>query len=699
MNPATPNTVTVRPPKEPGRPGHPTAPPRVAAISLATILPAALAIATLLPAAEVAESPSATESPSPTDRAEPEPIADDDCLACHGSTVLRKVDGERVKSLHVSPKALAGSVHRRLACVSCHADVAVIPHPEGVPIRAGTCLPCHDEAVELHATGVHGGGGIKGDRDPLPCGSCHGSPHEILSSEDPKSPTFRPRIPETCAGCHSDLRMVVENLDPSLRKPFFAYTESVHGRAVAGGSAKAAVCTDCHRSHDILPPFRELSSINRFQVPATCGECHEEVFKVYAESVHGAAVSQGSSRSPVCTDCHGIHSIRSPLDPTSTVANQVIARTTCPQCHESLAVTQEIGISADRLRSYLNSYHGLALRRGSKVVANCASCHGVHDIFKSSDARSTVHPDRLPQTCGTATCHPGAGPNFTRGKIHEVRREDSGIGATLIPWVERLYLFLIVATIGAMLVHNGLDLRKKSDPRHRFVPPAHLHEERLSRNQRIQHAILASSFITLVLTGFALHAPESWLSRLFGPGDETRRLIHRATAVVMVLLGGYHVVYLFGDAEGRRALRQLAPGIRDLRIAAAQIAYYLGWRAEPPEATHFGYAEKLEYWAVIWGTIVMAVTGFLLWFKLFATGTLGLDLWVLDLARVIHYYEAWLATLAIIVWHLYFVIFDPAVYPMNWGWLTGWVKGKHGLGGEAPRREGPGAPRDDGKIP
>jgi hypothetical protein len=82
----------------------------------------------------------------------------------------------------------------------------------------------------------------------------------------------------------------------------------------------------------------------------------------------------------------------------------------------------------------------------------------------------------------------------------------------------------------------------------------------------------------------------------------------------------------------------------------------------------------MEYWALVWGTVVMAVTGFVLWFKMAATEWLGWPLWAVDLAEVIHYYEAWLATLAIITWHFYFVIFDPSVYPMNWAWLTGWIR-------------------------
>ena len=65
----------------------------------------------------------------------------------------------------------------------------------------------------------------------------------------------------------------------------------------------------------------------------------------------------------------------------------------------------------------------------------------------------------------------------------------------------------------------------------------------------------------------------------------------------------------------------------------------------------------------------MTVTGFALWFE---NQTLRwFYKWLLDLATLIHYYEAWLAFLAIVVWHLYQTIANPDVYPMNWTWLHG----------------------------
>ena len=97
--------------------------------------------------------------------------------------------------------------------------------------------------------------------------------------------------------------------------------------------------------------------------------------------------------------------------------------------------------------------------------------------------------------------------------------------------------------------------------------------------------------------------------------------------------------------------------------------YLVGLRREPAQFDRFGYIEKAEYWALIWGTVVMSLTGVLLWFE--NSSLRELPKWMLDLSTVIHYYEAWLAFLAIVVWHLYMNIANPDVYPMNWTWLSG----------------------------
>jgi cytochrome b subunit of formate dehydrogenase len=184
------------------------------------------------------------------------------------------------------------------------------------------------------------------------------------------------------------------------------------------------------------------------------------------------------------------------------------------------------------------------------------------------------------------------------------------------------------------------------------------------------------SFVVLVYTGFALKFPESWpfawLVALEG-GHAWRGWIHRAAALAMLFACALHVIYL-PTRRGRAHVLAMLPRLSDGREVLNNIRYLLGLRRESPNFDRFSYIEKAEYWAVIWGSIVMAVTGFALWFETEALR--WLPLWVLDLATLVHYYEAWLASLAILVWHFYFVIFNPDVYPMNWTWLTGKVSGE-----------------------
>ncbi|HMK31674.1 MAG TPA: hypothetical protein VK473_18470, partial [Terriglobales bacterium] len=113
--------------------------------------------------------------------------------------------------------------------------------------------------------------------------------------------------------------------------------------------------------------------------------------------------------------------------------------------------------------------------------------------------------------------------------------------------------------------------------------------------------------------------------------------------------------------------------------------YHLGLREEKAEFRRFTYAEKAEYWALVWGLIVMATTGVMLWAKVWVGHILAR--WWLDVATAIHFYEAVLATLAIVVWHFYQVFFDPDVYPMNWAWWDGKMsfelyREEHGLDSE-----------------
>ena len=111
-------------------------------------------------------------------------------------------------------------------------------------------------------------------------------------------------------------------------QPFISYQESVHGRAAENGSQKAAVCTDCHGAHEILPANDAKSPIYKFNVPATCGKCHADIDNdVQCRAFTGRRIARGNEQAPVCTDCHGIHSIKSHGDPNSPVAEQNLRAT------------------------------------------------------------------------------------------------------------------------------------------------------------------------------------------------------------------------------------------------------------------------------------------------------------------------------------------------------------------------------------
>ena len=587
----------------------------------------------------------------------------EDCLTCHEDPESKRANGTPV---FVAKDRFASSLHGEagLACIDCHADLAKtadFPHPE--KLAPAQCASCHDEAVKAYSEGVHALARQKapGSRAAT-CVSCHGDAHTMVGSSSPGSPISRTALPKTCGKCHG-VKFVMEPSGYDV-SPFFNYQESVHGRAVANGSQTAAVCTDCHNAHDVRSGKDPKSTIFKFNVPATCNKCHAEQSAQFIASVHGKALERGNWQAPVCTDCHGIHLIKDHVDPASSVSSQAVAQTTCAQCHEGVRLTQEFGVAPQRVASYRGSYHGLASRIGADVAANCASCHGVHNILPSSDPRSTVYKANLEKTCGT--CHPGAGANFAAGTIHLGVPESQDIGSKATRWVRAIYIVLIVGTIGFMLLHNGLAWWRHAAAKRRRKDRVIL---RMNKVQRIQHFILFASFVLLVLSGFALAWPDSWLAWLLGSNETFRRTIHRAAGAVMLLLALFHVGYMVGTQEGRQGVKDFWFRPRDLRDLFGNFRYFLGLTDRRPGFGHFTYAEKVEYWALIWGTGVMGVTGLMLWFKV-QFGT-WIPRWWLDIATAIHFWEAVLATLAIVVWHFYQVIFEPEVYPMNWAWWDG----------------------------
>ena len=197
---------------------------------------------------------------------------------------------------------------------------------------------------------------------------------------------------------------------------------------------------------------------------------------------------------------------------------------------------------------------------------------------------------------------------------------------------------------------------------------------RMTLNERMQHLNLAVNFTLLVITGFALsYSTAFWVSPITDApmGMTFRGFLHRLCGVATVFLGGYHLLYLAFTERGRGIVKDMIPGLKDAQDLWETLKnnLFINRPAKALKMPRFNFREKLEYLGLIWGTIVMTVTGFILWFK--TEWLMYFPMWTWDVARAIHFYEAILATLTIIVWHFYSVVFNPDVYPMSWAWITG----------------------------
>jgi cytochrome b subunit of formate dehydrogenase len=585
-----------------------------------------------------------------------EPINSADCLDCH----------EESDHDTMIADDLEHSVHESLDCLDCHTGKGTMPHIEAASNGVGCqgCRSCHEDAARQYQ--AHGRSAAVGLCEDIPsCASCHGD-HDILPSTVKHAKTHPVNLPATCGKCHEDLNLTTK-YEILIDHPIETYEASVHGQASARGVYLAATCNDCHSSdgtaHRILSPGDPESSIGHFNIPGTCGQCHKAIENDFWEGIHGKLVKRGEVDSPVCTHCHGEHGILSPDDPGSPVSRSRVAEVTCAPCHESAVLNEKYGLKPGRLATFIDSYHGLKTKAGDSHVANCASCHGVHRILPSTDPTSTIHPDNLQSTCGE--CHPGISSVLAANPIHGVSGESQTSVADI---VERIYIIAIVVIIGLMVVHWLIDLGRQIGLVMRRGPQV----RRMRPHEVLQHTLLMVTFVALVISGFALRSSEGWTTQFFfgwEGGSEFRGLSHRIAAVLFILTVVWHGIFLFSARRGRAFFRDMFPQRCDLTDFLHRILYNLGLRETTPRFPRFSYIEKAEYWALVWGAAVMILTGFLLWFDNWFVSIL--PKWTLDIAVVVHYWEAWLATLAIAVWHLYSTVFSPHVYPMNPSWITG----------------------------
>jgi cytochrome b subunit of formate dehydrogenase len=607
------------------------------------------------------------------------PMVPVNCASCHEDTA--KKHAFHAKSASSSAQAL-----QALACKDCHGthEVATVRSPE-FPFAAKRqtegCGQCHEVERKQFIDSAHGTALARNAADAPVCLTCHQKP--ITNGNAPALAPVELKLAqaELCESCHVKKASVAGQ---TLRGTHFvsAFDQSVHGAALHQGNAEAANCIDCHGAHEMNRAIVAGARINKQNQPGTCAKCHEKIAAEYNSSVHASALRKGNFDSPVCTDCHGEHEIKAHTDSASPVYARNVAQQVCASCHDSLRLTQKYGLASNSFQTFADSYHGLAARGGSVEVVNCASCHSVHAIKSYLDPTSTVFKANLVQTCGQ--CHPGANTRFTVGSVHvsPAASNSKDKNSVILRFVADFYVWMIVLVVGGMSLHNFLDLFKKVRRKlkmHRGLIEeeyvAHRLYIRMTLNERLQHAALMISFVLLVVTGFMLRYPEAWwvvaIRNVSSRAFEWRGLIHRVSGVAILVSGFWHVSYLAFTKPGRALLNDLLPRKRDFIDPFKVLKYNIGLAKTKPEFPRFCYIEKAEYWALVWGTILMCVTGAILWFDNTSMGLftkLGFDI-----SRTIHFYEAILATLAIIVWHFYFVLFNPDIYPMNLAWLTGQI--------------------------
>jgi hypothetical protein len=317
------------------------------------------------------------------------------CFACHARPGFQTTlpSGE-VLYLTVDPEVYNNSVHglQGFFCIHCHSRITDYPHP---PLTVET--------------------------------------HRDLSLSLYRS---------SCIDCHP------AEYDTTL--------DSVHQKALAGGHLEAAICTDCHGTHNIQPPDEPLSRSSQM-----CELCHSEIFELYKGSIHGSALlAEGNPDVPSCVDCHEVHSVQGPTtDPFRLFSPQI-----CAKCHADAELMEKYGISTDVFDTYVSDFHGTTVllfqttapdQETNKPV--CIDCHGVHDMKQVDDPESQVIKENLLVTC--QKCHPDAEANFPTSWVSHYR--PSPQHAPLVFFVNLFYAIFIPTLLGGMVLFVATDVCRR----------------------------------------------------------------------------------------------------------------------------------------------------------------------------------------------------------------------------------------------
>lgn len=208
------------------------------------------------------------------------------CLVCHSQPSLSTIDSQGNKvSLYVSEEKVNTAAHRYIGCITCHPDMATVPHTKDVGFtklsQAKQCGTCHSYQYQLHSKSVHGRSLREGSPDAATCLDCHstdGNPHGVIRVLEYTAPTYTKNIAGTCAACHAQEELMADY--GIVEHVYESYMRSFHGKAIQLGAYEAteldkATCTNCHGVHDIQATDDPDSPVAGTEnLAKTCESCH-----------------------------------------------------------------------------------------------------------------------------------------------------------------------------------------------------------------------------------------------------------------------------------------------------------------------------------------------------------------------------------------------------------------------------------------
>jgi cytochrome b subunit of formate dehydrogenase len=569
--------------------------------------------------------------------------------------------GYNPDSLMVSRAVLGRSVHANVPCLRCHPIPGLLPHPA----EARTTVPCgtcHAEADSLWRAGPHGG------RHGLPeasCQTCHGT-HDVRPAKELERGAGGRALSQRCVVCHQD-----RQFQPG----------DVHKDKVS--------CAACHGAHMIQPVRDPATHGIAIGIAQRCATCHDSVAARAFHDIHGVtARAQAETPGPLhgdtaatCISCHGGHGMK----PAHDLDREVGLVQRCAACHKREGET------------YADTYHGRATRVGNYRAARCTDCHGSHQIFPSSDPRSSTSKGRLVATC--AKCHASAArPSFVSYRAH-VRPHDFGDNpAVFLAWLlMNVLLFSVFAVFGVHTVlwlARLLEIRWRERERRRA---AGLLDEPLERKpidsaarghgpfvwrfrlvHRWIHGISVVSFFALIITGLPLRfSCALWaadMMRLLG-GTSTAGLVHRVAGAITLAYFTAHLVWLVVfvvRSKNKKSLfwgpDSMVPQPQDFRDFVQMFRWFFG-KAPFPKFGRYGYNEKFHYFGAFWGIVLLGGSGMVRWLP--GVFTHVLPGWAFNVAAIFHSEEALLAAGFMFIIHFFNVHLRPGKFPLDGVMFTG----------------------------